>query len=34
MKIDSPKKFFFAVAGIFAGLFLPEIVDFILSLFR
>ena len=34
MKIDSTKKFLFAVIGIFVGLLLPEIVDFLVSLFR
>lgn len=34
MRIDSTRKLVFAILGIFAGLYLPEIIDFILGLFR
>lgn len=33
MKIDSLPKLFFAMLGIFAGLYLPEILAFIQGLF-
>lgn len=33
MKIDSPRQLFFAILGIVVGLNLPEIADFIRSLF-
>ena len=33
MRIDSPKKLFFAILGIVVGLNLPEIAEFIRNLF-